>query len=740
MFIAEVPTIHPTESQFADPIAYLSSPQIAALGQRYGMLKLVPPASFKPPLSINKSKFKFIPRLQKLKELNLLSRCRLFFYKQLLNFNKMMNLGELPTGVYDVAGNGGKLYYYDFFIEVVKYYRAANRQDETDSSIPNISNDVILYDEELWKHIGAKFPQIPVHMIRSIYYRKLMKYFNYLSSKSQFSTTSNVNHTSLLQNDDDDEEEDDDENDNYTNKKHSSGHDDDDDDDDNVACLVCSKSDDPKNTLLCDSCDKPYHKHCLDPPLTKIPNGNWYCDCCILGNGQYGFQDSSFEYSLKDFEELCVDFDDKFFTNGKPNNVKKLEAIFWGLVEDESMNDVKVNYGADIHNLQKGQVSGFPTLGYMPSDLKIDKNSYKAYTSHSMNLNNLPFDNKSLLTRLNVDISGMTIPWIYIGSTFSTFCWHVEDQWTLSANYQHYGAVKKWYGIPSSDAAKLEEFMKSLAPDLFEKQPDILHQLITLVSPFELQKNGIQCYTANQQPGEYIITYPRVYHSGFNTGYNFNEAVNFTMTDWLEFGVESTLSYKNSRLNKASVFDIWELIINILKSYNFNDSDEQNYKVDLTLIEKSLTFMKKKLTDEYQLFSTIKDTIHSKPKIEPSKTPDFARFEKKSEDDGICCSKCKGFCTFFYVKHYVIPTKSFDAPKNYLLTPQSSPDTDQNAQKRRSKRIKIKQDESYECKVLCIEDYLKIDAGTDMDELFIVKDIDEVKRLVKDVDAKYGSL
>jgi histone demethylase JARID1 len=260
------------------------------------------------------------------------------------------------------------------------------------------------------------------------------------------------------------------------------------------------------------------------------------------------------------------------------------------------------------------------------------------------------------------------------------------------------------------------------------------------VSPFELQKNGIQCYTANQQPGEYIITYPRVYHSGFNTGYNFNEAVNFTMTDWLEFGVESTLSYKNSRLNKASVFDIWELIINILKSYNFNDSDEQNYKVDLTLIEKSLTFMKKKLTDEYQLFSTIKDTIHSKPKIEPSKTPDFARFEKKSEDDGICCSKCKGFCTFFYVKHYVIPTKSFDAPKNYLLTPQSSPDTDQNAQKRRSKRIKIKQDESYECKVLCIEDYLKIDAGTDMDELFIVKDIDEVKRLVKDVDAKYGSL
>ena len=51
----------------------------------------------------------------------------------------------------------------------------------------------------------------------------------------------------------------------------------------------------------------------------------------------------------------------------------------------------------------------------------------------------------------------------------------------------------------------------------------------------------------DQYAGEFIITFPRAYHAGFNHGYNLAEAVNFAPPDWLEIGRKCVEHYSLMR-------------------------------------------------------------------------------------------------------------------------------------------------------------------------------------------------
>lgn len=64
--------------------------------------------------------------------------------------------------------------------------------------------------------------------------------------------------------------------------------------------------------------------------------------------------------------------------------------------------------------------------------------SSKEYANSGWNLNNMPVLEQSVLTHINVDISGMKVPWLYVGMCFSSFCWHIEDHWSYSINFLHW--------------------------------------------------------------------------------------------------------------------------------------------------------------------------------------------------------------------------------------------------------------------------------------------------------------
>eukprot|EP00890_Picochlorum_soloecismus_P002883 jgi/Picsp_1/3596/NSC_06433-R1_probable lysine-specific demethylase jmj14-like len=243
-------------------------------------------------------------------------------------------------------------------------------------------------------------------------------------------------------------------------------------------------------------------------------------------------------------------------------SVEEVEAEFWRIVEQGSPGEeVEALYGQDLDTGHYG--SGFPlpqwrrellqkyldSIGKKITVSQLKEAGTMKYVDDPWNINNMPLSKGSLLSHLREDglITGVMIPWCYVGSCLSSFCWHIEDHALYSVNYLHIGSPKVWYGVPSTATKAFEQAMKDALPHLFEASPSLLYQLITHLSPNELKKRGVPVFRVIHQANSFVVTMPNAYHSGFNTGFNCAEAVNFAAPDWLPFGTDIAEKYVRDR-------------------------------------------------------------------------------------------------------------------------------------------------------------------------------------------------
>ncbi|KAJ4833266.1 hypothetical protein Tsubulata_005109 [Turnera subulata] len=276
---------------------------------------------------------------------------------------------------------------------------------------------------------------------------------------------------------------------------------------------------------------------------------------------KFGFQSGS-DFTFEEFKKyahrfkMCYFGREEVMENVKPDviehqstwnppSLEEIEGEYWRIIEQPT-DEVEVYYGADLEAGTFG--SGFPKASSMVStEGETDK-----YTISGWNLNNLPRLQGSVLCFEESDISGVVVPWLYVGMCFSSFCWHVEDHHLYSLNYLHWGDPKIWYGVPGTHAPALEAAMKKHLPDLFEESPGLLHELVTQLSPSVLKAEGVPVYRVIQHSGEFVLTFPRAYHAGFNCGFNCAEAVNVAPVDWLPHGQHAVELY-SSQYRKTSV-------------------------------------------------------------------------------------------------------------------------------------------------------------------------------------------
>ncbi|ORZ22711.1 JmjC domain, hydroxylase-domain-containing protein [Lobosporangium transversale] len=612
--LEDAPCFYPTADEFIEPLKYIES--IRPEAEKAGICKIIPPAGWKPPFSLDTEVFRFKTRIQRLNSMEGQTRTNLNYLEQLYKFHrqqghpvyKIPQLDKRPMDLYqlrkEVAARGGyqkvtaskkwaeigrgmnytrkqctsmsnalKNAYLNIILPY-EVYLAKHKQPNSTASSPGdaiagtkreASTDMSLDESQGTLATPAASPP-PSNSMPSSPAGSLLDRMSTepASFKSEDSHTSSQN---------------DSENNNVDKSK--------------AICELCRQGGHLDRMLICDGCELGHHTFCLSPPLQHIPKSDWYCPKCLIAGEDFGFEEGE-EYSLSSFQQKCNTFKKEYFekmgyADGKVSE-DVVEREFWRQVEN-AFETVEVEYGADLHSSQHG--SGFPTQKRNPHD---------KYSTHPANLNNMPVLPQSLFRHIKSDISGMMIPWLYVGMCFSTFCWHNEDHYTYSINYMHWGETKTWYGIPASDALKFEETMRQAVPELFEQQPDLLFQLVTMLSPGRLVENGVKVVALDQRPGQLVVTFPQAYHAGFNQGFNFAEAVNFAPPDWCHFGVDCALRYKEHR--KHPVFSHDELIITTALKDRSSETAKWLQHEMKDLLEREMA-QRKKALDSYPFMAVI---------------------------------------------------------------------------------------------------------------------------------------
>ncbi|KAG0224581.1 hypothetical protein BGW41_005047 [Actinomortierella wolfii] len=141
-----------------------------------------------------------------------------------------------------------------------------------------------------------------------------------------------------------------------------------------------------------------------------------------------------------------------------------------------------------------------------------------------------------LLTRIDTKLPGVNTPYLYFGMWKATFAWHVEDMDLYSINYLHFGEPKQWYCIPPEHSERFERIAQGIFSQDYKKCPQFLRHKTYLISPMSLSNVGVPFNRLVQHEGEFVLTFPFAYHSGYNLGFNCAESINFALDNWIDIG------------------------------------------------------------------------------------------------------------------------------------------------------------------------------------------------------------
>ncbi|KAF5730917.1 lysine-specific demethylase [Tripterygium wilfordii] len=260
----------------------------------------------------------------------------------------------------------------------------------------------------------------------------------------------------------------------------------------------------------------------------------------------YTFQ--QFETKAKSFEKNYLK---KCLKKGSLSPLE-IETLYWKATVDKPFS---VEYANDMPG------SAFTP---MKSDGGREPGEGVTLGETAWNMRGVSRATGSLLRFMKEEIPGVTSPMVYVAMLFSWFAWHVEDHDLHSLNYLHMGAGKTWYGVPREAAVAFEEVVRVHGYG-GEINPlvtfAILGEKTTVMSPEVFLGAGVPCCRLVQNAGEFVVTFPRAYHTGFSHGFNCGEAANISTPEWLRVAKEAAI--RRASINYPPMVSHFQLLYDL---------------------------------------------------------------------------------------------------------------------------------------------------------------------------------
>lgn len=412
------PVYYPNEDEFKDPLEFIR--KIRAEAEPYGICKIVPPKNWKPPFALNMDSFTFPTKTQAIHQLQ--ERAPACDSKTFeLEYNKFLekHFGKKLRR---------KVVFEEEDLDLCKLFNAVKRYGGYDKVVK----------EKKWGEVSKfvrpeeKISECAKHVLSQLYREHLFDYEEHHKQLNQGVAQSCKRGMHGKRRNDEKVEQ----SSSKRRRRNKGGekikvceveeeHD--------QMCVQCRSGLHGELMLLCDRCNRGWHIYCLSPPLKQIPPGNWYClDCVNSDEDSFGFIPGK-RYSLEAFRRIADRAKKKWFGPGSVLRLQ-IEKKFWEIVEG-SIGEVEVMYGSDLDTSLYG--SGFPRTNDQRPE-QLEAKVWDEYCKSPWNLNNLPKLKGSVLQAVHNNITGVMVPWLYIGMLFSSFCWHFEDHCFYSMNYLHW--------------------------------------------------------------------------------------------------------------------------------------------------------------------------------------------------------------------------------------------------------------------------------------------------------------